>query len=549
MSVLQSALDRLRVLDPLAAAGIDPHSAIGAGLRASGVGFAAVGGPLEERWHQALRELGECVRPLRGSAPVLNEGGVYPGAWIESTGSINSELLARFAPTIARDTHLLFAEHQRDDGMIPYKVTDDGPGFSQIQIVTPFARTVWNHYRLAGRDRAYLRTLYDAMVRFDAWLVRYRDTLGTGGVEAFCTFDTGHDLSPRFWFAPDRAFAGDARRVDPEHPTLPVVAPDLTANVVCQRAHLALIADELGETEEAAAWRRAAELSLGALMEQCFDAEDSFFYDRDRTGRPVRVQSDVLLRVLACEIGDDVLFAEALERYLLNTRKFAAHYGFTSLALDDPRFDHDFRRNSWGGPVNFLSLIRAPHAFEHHGRSAELALASAPVLSALALADRFPQCLDPWTGAPGFTSVYSPSILWFLDTLERLSGILPRPDGEVWITGLAPTRLEHGAAARAVAYRRLIDGALFEAASDDERTEVVIDGEPAGSFPRGWRLVTDRAGTPRAVVGIAPRAVAGELRWAGERVALTLEANERVELDGSRVVSRTGHGYTAPRSD
>src|SRR4029079_9183171 len=142
-----------------------------------------------------------------------------------------------------------------------------------------------------------------------------------------------------------------------------------------------------------------------ALWAQCFDDEDAFFYDRDRTGSPVRVQSDVMLRVLACEVGDDEFFARSLERYHMNTGKFLSHYGFTSLALDDPRFDHDYTRNSWGGPVNFLSLLRAPHAFDHNGGPAELALTTMPVLAAMANADRFPQCLDPWTGTAGYTEV------------------------------------------------------------------------------------------------------------------------------------------------
>ena len=67
------------------------------------------------------------------------------------------------------------------------------------------------------------------------------------------------------------------------------------------------------------------------------------------------MQSDVLLRVLACEIGDDAFFETALRRYLLNTRKFFAKYPFTSLALDDPRFDPAYDYNSWNGPSNSLS--------------------------------------------------------------------------------------------------------------------------------------------------------------------------------------------------
>ncbi|WP_051815608.1 MGH1-like glycoside hydrolase domain-containing protein [Glycomyces tenuis] len=437
---IEAALSRLRAGDPVSRSGI-AGSGLGAELTAAGVGFAAVGGPLEERWHRALAELEQCVRPLAGGAPVLNEGGVYAGAWLESTGTINAEVLARFAPGIARETHLRFAEHQRGDGMIPYKLTDDGPGFSQIQIVTPLARTVWRHHELTGGDEPFLETMYRAMARYDDWLARFRDTRRTGAVEAFCAFDTGHDLSPRFWFAPDRAFRGDARRCDPDSPILPYAAPDLTANVACQRAYLARIAEALGEDGEP--WRRKARASVAALYAQCFDPDDGTFYDRDRSGRHVRIQSDVLLRVLACEIGDEEFFTRALGAYLMNTRKFLSHHGFTSLALDDPRFDADASRNSWGGPVNLLSLLRAPDAFEHHGHVAELAVAAAPPLAALAAADRFPQCLDPWSGEAGFTSVYSPSILWFLDTVERSFGILPRPGGEVWFTGLPPVSYTH----------------------------------------------------------------------------------------------------------
>ncbi|WP_194410360.1 MGH1-like glycoside hydrolase domain-containing protein [Microbacterium cremeum] len=512
-------------------------------LAAGGIGFAAVGGTLERRWHDAVTELEGCVRTLSGAdLPVLTEGGVYPGTWIESTASISAEVLTRFAPPIARATQEQFAELQRDDGLLPYKVTDDGPGFSQIQLVTPFARTVWNHYLLTGRDRGFLQRMYDAMSRADRWLAAFRDTRGTGAVEAFGTFDTGHDLSPRFWFVPDRP-RGDARFVDATNPLLPFVAPDLTANVAAQRSYLARIAEELGE--DGAPWRAAAAASVDALFAQCWDEADATFYDRDGQGQLRRVQTDVLLRVLECEIGDDEFFAAALERYLMHTRKFLSPYGFTSVALDDPRFDADASRNSWGGPVNFLSLLRAPHPFEVHGRVAELALTASSVLGALASADRFPQCLDPWSGAPGFTEQYSPAILWLLDAVERHFGILPRPDGELWFSGMSPTRLEHGASAIAVAYSREVHGVRFELAADDERVVVLRDGSPHVSFPRGWRVVTDAAGRPIAVVGLAGRTVTGRLETPGGARELSLGPNERLAL-GSGV--RTTPGFIPPQA-
>lgn len=522
--------------------------AVAQGIRATGIRFVALGGGLEARWHRAWHELRTCIAPVGDSAPLLREGGAYDGAWLESTATINAEILDRFVPSVTRATHLAFADAQRGDGLLPYKLTPDGAAFTQIQTVTPLARCVWNHYLLTGRDRDYLARMHTAMARNDAWLAAHRDTRGTGGVEAFCTFDTGHDLSPRFWHMPDRCHRGDAAAYDPGVALLPLVAPDLTANVACQRDYLARIADELGE--DPAPWAEKAAASRDALFAQCHD--DGMFYDRAPDGSHVRVDSDVLLRVLACEIGDDEAFAAALEGHLMNTRRFLSAAGFTSIAMDDPRFDGDHTRNSWAGPVNALSLLRAAHAFEHHGRVAELALTHAPLLAAMAGHDRFPQCFDPWTGDAGYTEAYSPSILWLLDTLERDAGILPRPDGEVWLSGLTPTRLDHGQAAVATGSARTVGGVRYELVGDDERIEVHRDGVLWLGFPRGWRVVLDERGDVRAVVGLAAGPVGGILHI-GEldqdrEITLDLAPNEQVAITAGRAGARRTPGFTPPRS-
>jgi hypothetical protein len=214
----------------------------------SDVRFAASAPPREAQWDRAGREVCACIKPVAGvDAPILHEGGVYDGCWLESTGTINAELLARFMPDIAQRTFAAFAAQQRADGLLPYKLTPKGPGFAQIQIVTPLARSVWTHYGLSG-DRAFLRTMYDAMARNDSWLAQYRDTRGTGAVEAFCTYDTGHDLSARFWHVPDSPAGNDPAAYDRNNPLLPLIAPDLTANVACQRLYLARIAEAMTAT-------------------------------------------------------------------------------------------------------------------------------------------------------------------------------------------------------------------------------------------------------------------------------------------------------------
>ncbi|WDR00771.1 hypothetical protein PSC71_08490 [Devosia sp. J2-20] len=537
-------LDRLRSTDVAARVGAVDAPDILAEFIASGVRFVSSAAHMERRHDDAVRELIACIRPTGDAEPILNEGGIYFGCWLESTGTINAELLSRFIPSVAAATFAGFATHQRDDGLFPYKLTATGPVSSQIQMVTPLARSVWTHYCLNGRDKVWLARLYAAMTRNDAWLAQWRDTRGTGAVEAFCTFDTGHDLSARFWHVPDSPFNNDPKAFHPDNPLLPFIAPDLTANVACQRLYLARMAEELGESGDV--WLDKAEASTAALFTQCFDAEDGFFYDRDRHGRHVRVQSDVLLRVLACEIGDDAFFAKALERYLLNTSKFFAKYPFTSLALDDPRFDPAFDYNSWCGPSNFLSLIRAPHAFEAHHRHVELSWVLQPVLSALFKSTRFAQTINPFTGAEGFTEVYSPSILCLLDFVERLCGIQPRPDGAVWFTGLTPQQIEHRDVAHETGYARTVDGQDFELINTASHIAAYRDGAPLFSAPRGVRIITDRTGQITGLVGMSASTVTGELTTAEGNYSFAIGPNEQLDLKGQELVRVRDPALVAP---
>ena len=536
-------LTRLRAIDVADKVGGDsPHLAE---WQRSGVRFAASSEAMEQQYWRAVRELLTCIKPVAGiDGPILNEGGVYLGCWLESTGTINAELLSRFIPSVAERTFAGFAEHQDAEGLFPYKLTATGPVFSQIQLVSPLARSVWAHYRTNGASRDFLTRMYEAMARYDQWLASFRDTRGTGAVEAFCAYDTGHDLSPRFWHVPDSPYRNDPKRWHPDNPVLPFVAPDLTATVYAQRLYLARIADELGQDGEP--WRDNAEQTLAALFAQCWDSGDGLFYDRDRHGRHVKVQSDVLLRVLACEVGDDAFFAEALSRYLLNTRKFFAKYPFASIALDDPRYDPAYDYNSWAGPTNFLTLIRAPHAFEAHHSHVELTWAMQPTLGALFKAERFAQTLHPFTGRAGFTEAYSPAILCLLDFVERLSGIMPRPDGTLWFTGLTPQQIEHRDAEHATAYGRTVDGLQFELVNTGTESHAYRNGELIFRFRRGVRVVTDRSGAPRALIGMSASPVTGQFATAEGSIPFSIAANEQLEFSGGGFRSVRAPGLVPP---
>ena len=509
--------------------------------QASGVAFASSDPAIETQYYRAVRELFSCIRPTGDFGAILNEGGVYFGCWLESTGTISAETLSRFLPAVAERTFLGFARSQRADGLLPYKLTEAGPVFNQIQLVSPLARSVWTHHRINGGGTGFLAEMYAAMARYDGWVAEHRDTRKTGAVEAFCCFDTGHDLSARFWHIPDTPYQNDPAACDPDNPLLPYIAPDLTANIACQRKYLGRIAEDLGQPT--GDWADLAQASTVALYAQCFDGYDRLFYDRDRHGRFVKVQSDVLLRVLASEIGHDGYFVESLEHFLLNTRKFFAKYPFTSIALDDPRFDPSSDHNTWCGTSNLLTLIRAPHAFELHERHVELGFALQPVLSALMGMERFAQTINPFTGEAGFTESYSPAMLTLMDYLERLSGIMPRPDRTLWFSGQVPKAVAHRQTEIETAYARRIDGAQFELVNGAETSIVYKDGSEHCRFPRGVRLVTDRAGAPQMLVGLSVGGVSGTFSGPDGAVTFSLGPNEQKAFRDGKLISVRAAGY------
>ncbi|MBD3921784.1 hypothetical protein H8B09_23680 [Paenibacillus sp. PR3] len=547
---MSDLLKTMRAVDVVSRAGVrdaEAGHALQEEFVRSGVKFTASPKGLEDVYYAAVDKLADCVKTDGQGNAILQEGGIYFGCWLESTGTINAELLARFAPETAQSTFVQFARLQREDGLLPYKVTADGAVFKQIQLVTPLARSAWNHYRLNGRDRLFLAQMYEALARYDDWLAQYRDTRGTGCVEAFCAYDTGHDLSPRFWHVPDTPYMDDPKRYDPAVPSLPLLAPDLTASVYCGRKYLAKMAAELGQEEAAISWEQKAQQTHASLLEHCFHEEDSFFYDVDRHGAFVRIQSDVLLRVLACEVGDAALFDAALKRYLLNTRKFFAKYPLTSIAIDDPRFDPFSSYNTWAGAVNFLSLIRAPQAFEQHGRHVELTWILQPIVSAISRMERFGQCLSPWTGEEGFTETYSPAILCVLDYIERLCGIVPTPDGELWFTALMPQARDHGVKlADETAYSRNVDGVRFELHNTHKTCAIYRDGELLCEFPAGVRIVTDRAGRVRKVIGMTVQLIEGRLFQDGVELPLRIAGNEVLRLQDGRFEVESAPGVVMP---
>jgi hypothetical protein len=429
------------------------------------------------------------------SAPVLVEGSVYPGVWLECAPQ-EGEVYSALRPDIARNNHLIFFALQKEDGQLPCSVKMNSVGFGQIQMVVPIAATAWELVQKWG-DNELLEKAYTACGRWDEWLRRYRNTRGTGLCEGFCTYDTGHDNSPRWKGIPNRCPDADARKCPPV-PGMPRLCPDLSATVYGGRVALAAMAKALGKQDEADRWAEDAETIRKLIIEKLYSPEDAAFYDLDTENHFIRIRGDVISRVLGEHVVDAKLFETIYQRQIHNPKAFWAPYPLPSIALDDPAFVRPIPRNSWGGATQALTALRAPRWMEYYGKPADLAWMMQRWIKAISRHTEFRQQIDPLTG--DFTQMdpsdYSPAALVFFDYLWRLSGV--RQEG-----GLIEWNIRPPAPSGRSSFKIKAHGVSAELSYNGAHAQLQLAGKTVAEVSGIVRLLTTAAGEIRTAVGIA----------------------------------------------
>ena len=482
------------------------------------------------RWQaaydKALAVLAANVQVVpRYAGPVLIEGADYAGIWMEC-GPHESLVYRKFRPDVARNAHMTFFDLQRMDGQLPCnnKVTETG--FGQIQMVVPIAATAWELAQ-ATNDESLLASAYTACSAWDAWLLKYRNTRGTGLTEGFCTYDTGHDNSPRWEGIPPQCPNKDAKYF-PAGYALPRLCPDLSATTYGARLALSDMAKALGKSGEADRWAESADEMRRLILQKLYVAEDAAFYDLDANNEFVRVRSDILSRVCGEHVVDQALFDDLWTRQIHNPKAFWTHYPMPSVALDDPQFVRPLPKNSWGGPTQALTALRAPRWMEHYGRSAEFSFMMTRWCEGLMADMTFRQQMDPQTGK--FTQEdlpnYSPAALVMMDYTWRLAGITEEAHALHW-----NVRPGH-AAAEGANFRLPTDAGTTAAMTyDGKGAALSLAGKALGRIDGVVRLVTGKTGAPLALLGISEKPEKITLRLTGGSVRkLTIKPNERLSL-------------------
>lgn len=374
------------------------------------------------------------LRPWAGSqGNVFFISDCYPGVWMEHL--YDGVAWADYMPAehaVSKNHIRVFFDHQKENGQLPCYIWANEVGYGQTQECVSVGSVCLQAIRQNADDPAFLSQCYRAVSAWVGWLYRTHMTLGTGLVEMFCGYDTGHDNSGRLqgirypgshtkngkWLPADIA--------PDDCDILPMLAPDINACFFGNHMALAAMADMLGLPDEAAEWRRKGETVRRNMFAYLWDEADRFFYDVDRHGRMRKIRSISITNVISEGVMEPALANEVFERYLHNENEFWTPYPFPSVSSSDPLWVQNLPGNSWGFYAQGLTALRTLRWMPALGHTAEMEEIMRRWVSAWSRSKTtlFGQELHPITGEPSVSSQwYSSCMLYYLHALRRLYDI------------------------------------------------------------------------------------------------------------------------------
>ena len=380
--------------------------------------------------------------------PLLLISTQYPGIWLEHVyDSVFYAMRDKSKLYLAENTIDLFISHQREDGQLPCFVLDKSKmtrvyqnvvGYSQIQECVSFAKLCLLVYKMNGK-RDFLERIYDSSENWVKWLENNRMTLGTGLVEAFVGYDTGHDNSGRLSglscignYRID-GVEQNASVLPAEDDVAPLITVDMNCNFYATLTALSEMASALALDVESKIWAKRAAQVKDKLFELCFNAEDCFFYDVDKNLNQRKYLSSTIFHLFMEGVldkdADAALIKEIYERHVKNPDEFWTAYPFPATAISDPYWQSQQKpvSNNWGYYTQTLTLQRCRFWMDDYGYSEDFDEALRRWLQAYT--DNFDsvpfgQEIHPITGKPSDCSPWCIGVMNFYRYAVKRLGLL-----------------------------------------------------------------------------------------------------------------------------
>ncbi len=178
---------------------------------------------------------------------------------------------------------------------------------------------------------------------------------------------------------------------------------DLQCYLTREYLALALLAEKLGKSEDAAKFRKNAEELERLVQQKMWSQTDGTFLNIDsRTGHFVRVKTWTNFVPLWAGIATREQADRMIEDHLLNAKEFWSANGVRTLAPDEPLYNP--RSGYWRGPVWVISNYLMMHGLLNYGYKSEAReLASKTVrllVDDLKSHGGMNECYNPETGEP-----------------------------------------------------------------------------------------------------------------------------------------------------
>ena len=379
----------------------------------------------------------------------------YPGLWMEHV--YDSVFLAQQDSNylyLAENAINVFIDNQRENGQLPFAVMDVSKAnfayerqlarYSHTQECVSFFTLALEVYEM-NHDRDFLERIYNAGIKWDGWLRRYRMTTGRGLIEMFFGYDTGHDNSGRLegMSCKGNYVVGEehksAETLPPDDGITPILAVDMNANFYANEKALAKMAALLGRENEARKWEQSALEVKKKLFEHCYDEDDAFFYDVDRNGNKRRYKSSTIFHLFMERVLDKDTDAELIDRiyneHIKNPDEFWTEYPFPSMAINDPSAKNHDDFNCWGYYTQGLIVLRCSRWMDYYGYSEDFDYILKKWVETWTEhydSIKFAQEIDPITGIPTKSSEwYSSCMLNYIYGVRRLGLNTYAPKGLV----------------------------------------------------------------------------------------------------------------------
>lgn len=266
----------------------------------------------------------------------------YIGSW-QWDNFFHALAYRHVEPGLAKDQLRILLDHQREDGMIPDAVHDEGtvthlnfPVEADVTKPPLIAWAAWKLYEQDG-DREFLDEIYGPVLDWNRWWFEKNDVDGNALCEYQHPFSSGLDDSP-LWDS-----------------GMPVESPDLNTYLCLQQEALSRIAEVLGARQDAARWKQRAEEMAQRMISLCWDEKAGVFWATRQGKRIPTLTPFNLFPLITGRMPPPI--AERLVSHLTNPQEFWPRYPVPTVALNDPKHDP---QQMWRGPtwanINYLLI-------------------------------------------------------------------------------------------------------------------------------------------------------------------------------------------------